>query len=120
MRPSIPHGLRTWHDPLYGATFALLVCEADEVPRLFRKVKRGGEWDIPGARSLGQTLRLTDTGGLLVGIWLKPGASLVTIAHEALHATCYVLGEAGLTLSRDSEEAFTYYQGWVLDQILDR
>lgn len=41
------------------------------------------------------------------------------IAHEALHVTSRVLRGKGLRLCDESEEAFTYYQSWILQSLLD-
>jgi len=42
---------------------------------------------------------------------------MLTAVHEALHATEQVLGRAGLQMTTESVEAFTYYQGWVLREM---
>jgi hypothetical protein len=41
-----------------------------------------------------------------------------TVAHEVIHLSHYVLQKAGLMLSSDSEEAFTYFSENVLEKIL--
>lgn len=41
------------------------------------------------------------------------------IAHESLHVTSKVLRGKGIKLSDESEEAFTYYQTWILQSLLD-
>lgn len=40
------------------------------------------------------------------------------VAHECLHLTHYILKNAGLMLSSDSEEAFTYLQGNLIKDVL--
>ena len=35
------------------------------------------------------------------------------LMHECLHATFWAMRSRGMVLSFDSEEAFTYYQGWL-------
>ena len=40
-----------------------------------------------------------------------------TIAHEALHGTISVFHNAGIELSEESEEAFTYYTGFLSEVI---
>lgn len=44
--------------------------------------------------------------------------SVGTISHECLHLAHYILKRAGLELSQDSEEAFTYLQQDLLEKIL--
>lgn len=37
------------------------------------------------------------------------------LAHESLHVTSRILRERGLELTDESEEAFTYYLGWIIE-----
>lgn len=46
--------------------------------------------------------------------------SIVTVAHEALHATIDNLQYRGLSLVDQSEETFTYYHSWLMTEILKR
>lgn len=50
-------------------------------------------------------------------IVLKHSSSNSTIAHEALHLTCEILREAGVSLTSESEESYTYLLSWVVDEI---
>lgn len=50
----------------------------------------------------------------------KPKWDVSTIiAHESLHVASKVLRGKGIKLSDESEEAFTYYQTWILQSLLD-
>ena len=40
------------------------------------------------------------------------------VAHESLHLTHYILNRAGLTLTPESEEAYTYLQAQIIRDIL--
>lgn len=55
-------------------------------------------------------------------IHLFPAKDLVEaleyITHETLHATCAILGDRGLRLSKKSEEAWTYLQQHLFSQIV--
>jgi hypothetical protein len=42
------------------------------------------------------------------------------IAHEALHAIINVLEFAGIDFNRETEEVFTYYQGFLIKKIMDK
>ncbi len=53
-------------------------------------------------------------------IWLKDINSIPTLVHELLHAVFFILEDKGLSLSEDSEEAYTYTTGDLLTQILER
>lgn len=43
---------------------------------------------------------------------------LPTLAHEALHLTGHVLRMAGVAHTLETEEAYTYYQGWLIREAL--
>lgn len=49
--------------------------------------------------------------------WIE---SVENVAHETMHLTHYVLRCAGLNLTKESEEAYTYLQGHVMKQILHK
>lgn len=52
-------------------------------------------------------------------IWIEYYNSPI-IAHELLHLTFKILNRAGINYCKDSEEAFTYYQQYLFDQIIDK
>lgn len=54
--------------------------------------------------------------GLFVTTWFRPDANANTIAHEALHATFTVLADRGMSLKMDSEEAYAYYLGHLVQR----
>jgi hypothetical protein len=41
---------------------------------------------------------------------------LSALAHEVSHHVVYLFGELGIVISKDTDEAFTYYHEWVFDQ----
>jgi len=43
---------------------------------------------------------------------------LVVLAHEALHCASHALRMAGLPHTEETEEAYTYYQCWLIRQCL--
>lgn len=47
--------------------------------------------------------------------WIE---SVENVAHETMHLTHYIARKVGLTLCKESEEAYTYLQGHVMTQIL--
>lgn len=115
-----------WHEPIYRNNFALLCCPADQAADRLRLVLPEdvcAECD-PILKTLDGQGRFIctrhDTSGLFVVIWLKPSADVPTMAHEALHATWYLLKDKGLRLSEDSEEAYTYMLEWLLREIMTR
>jgi hypothetical protein len=44
---------------------------------------------------------------------------LEIIAHEALHATAYILRHVGIRFSKNSEEAYAYLLQYIVENILD-
>lgn len=42
------------------------------------------------------------------------------VAHECLHLVHFIMRRVGITLSHESEEAYTYLQGYLLGQILEK
>jgi hypothetical protein len=50
----------------------------------------------------------------------KPTWTVTTIiAHEAFHVTCKALRAKGVHLSTESEEAYNYFQTWILQELTD-
>lgn len=49
--------------------------------------------------------------------WIE---SVENVAHETMHLTHYIARKVGLTLCKESEEAYTYLQGHVMTQILEK
>ena len=45
---------------------------------------------------------------------------LTTLCHECFHATCSVMRNADIHLSKKSEEAFAYYLDFVFEKCLNR
>lgn len=44
---------------------------------------------------------------------IKPGL----VAHECLHATCYILDYVGISLTEESEEAYTYLISYLVNEV---
>jgi len=50
------------------------------------------------------------------GIWVREEDDVATIAHECLHASIFILGNAGISLTESSEEAYTYLLSYFVDE----
>lgn len=46
--------------------------------------------------------------------------TVAVVSHECLHLTHYIARNAGLTLSQESEEAYTYLQAYLLREIIKK
>ncbi len=54
-------------------------------------------------------------------LWFKEAKpKLGIVVHESLHATFHVMREKGLSLTPESEEAFTYFHEWLVRGIAAR
>ena len=52
---------------------------------------------------------------------MAPGVRPARLAHEAIHAAVYLLGEnSGLALSDDTDEAYAYYVEWLVREVTVR
>lgn len=49
--------------------------------------------------------------------WIE---SVESVAHESLHLVHYINRNVGITLCKESEEASTYLQGYIMTQILEK
>jgi hypothetical protein len=66
-----------------------------------------------------EAMAFYNTGTANVVLLLKPNATPGTIAHEALHAV-FAMGKiTGLYPDNNSEEAFAYAIGWVVNKAHD-
>lgn len=45
--------------------------------------------------------------------------TVTSIAHETLHYVAHALRSAGIEFSRETEEAYCYYQQWIMQRCLD-
>lgn len=107
--------LKNIYVPIYGVTVSVLIADtckdAAESNKVFRKVFKHTEWSSQGYYCV-------DKKKAIKAIVLRGDASMSTIAHECLHATFDILSDAGMALSNDSEEAYTYLLGHLVDQVL--
>ena len=117
--------LTSFADPVYGAGFLMIYCTRSELldykGKLHAlKVLADSLRETPGV--LGKYMHVEATSGKQVHlVWIDSESSEdergTCIYHEALHVTFRVLGDRGLVLDANSEEAFCYYQGYVASQL---
>lgn len=119
-----------WFDEVYKHQIVLACCDPSDIPaRVTEAVSDTTARDIilgdrgfGGISQVGCAARcvcIRDPAfGTATAIWLRPDASLAVVAHEAFHATFYVMEEKGIRLSDASEEAFAYYLEWLMRGIL--
>ena len=102
-------------DPIYGARFLVIKGGKlnDAIARFSKSIKVT-PWTKdyePGAHFAAYT---THNGGL---IWFSKHATASLVSHEAFHATYFILTRAGLKLTDESEEAYSYYLEFLVREI---
>ena len=107
-----------WQDELYGATFHLV----EGTPADFgRYMKTAFARDVATDGAAHTLLMPVD---FTIVIWLQamPASALhlSVVAHEAFHATTFVMEHVGITLRDESDEAFAYYLGWLVRNLVMR
>lgn len=110
--------------PLYRAEFLAIRCPegalAAAVRRAFPRLAPEALADLTShaAHSFGLCLYEPPVCVIWIDSRIRSRQDRVlTAVHESLHATEQVLGRAGLRMTTESAEAFTYYQGWVLGEM---
>lgn len=53
-------------------------------------------------------------------LWFHESAWAGLVAHECLHAVAYTMRRLQIPLNDDTEEVYTYYQQWMLNEILPK
>ena len=106
-----------WSDEVYFTNIVFLLSVRGDPTAGPRG--RLGSRDLRGTDCGRRVWRIDAQGGRFVGcrvngarvaaVWVNPHAGSSTIAHEAFHATYYVLEHAGMGLNGSSEEAWAYH-----------
>lgn len=100
----------TLTDPLYGAEITLLVGGSiDDLAR------RTGEKDLI-AQCPGYCIHSATRYDSAFFVWVESPA-LPLLCHELLHLTFTVLGDRGMSMCDESEEAYTYWFEAMLEQV---
>jgi len=80
------------------------------------------DW-LPENGSCGRSFKLeATTGAMMYFIWMRKYDNLVedhvTLSHEISHHVFWMFNDLGMTRTKDSDEAYAYYDGWVTEEIL--
>lgn len=115
------------YDPIFGTN--LIICQGDKkacsqwIQSQFAKCK---EIDFQIDEGLGYGWHHIVNEGEICIIWLSTakdqeelGAEIIgVLAHEALHCAFTTSKRIGMRVVNESEEFFTYYMQWVMNQYL--
>lgn len=122
---------RCFADPIYRVDY-FVVCaeERDYLPALRKLLRsytilsRKTQQEIldraqhPLTRCAGRCIRLSNPKVEAVVIWLRPGADISVLVHEAWHAAYWVF-EGRVTAWNDGvDEPMAYYLQWIVRQAL--
>lgn len=80
------------------------------------KVIEDGWQDVKDGNSRGVTVGKGKLYTVICYDYNSP-SRIGTLIHELTHVVIDILDYSGLTLSRDSEEAYTYLVGWLTEQV---
>lgn len=107
-------------DNLYHRSVFVAVGEQDEAMRKFEKYHKLGPGTLVPDPRAGGALFYLPSGGFLVWLEQYKGSAQDTdiLIHEVLHLVHAVLGQAGLKLCDESEEAYAYLAGHFAREII--
>lgn len=97
-------------DPLYGAEITLAIGGT-----LQDLSKLTGEKDLQ-EECHGYCIRQNESYDGAFFVWVESPA-MPLLCHELMHLTFWVLGDRGMTVSDESEEAYTYWFEAILEQV---
>jgi hypothetical protein len=110
-------------DPLYKQEVTVLIGDHQDYFSYCKK--RFSIDEILGPTTVGHLMHYSSevTGEAFI-VWVKETTDLVefvnTLTHELMHATFAVLNFLGFKPHAASEEAYTYYMGFLLSSALSR
>ncbi len=113
--------------PLYGARVLLMKSDPEAfMHELRRWDDTTNSRDTPSELD-GQALLMTSKeGSPIIVIWLRHTSQMKNpywigvLAHECYHGVSRFLNKVGMPAGKDSEEAFAYLHGWLVQQCLER
>ena len=102
------------HIDIYKAE--LFLCEGD--PEKVQKyiTERTG---IKDKLKFGEEEAVTYTCGGYAVCYFNKKCTIPLLAHELLHVVIYILSRAGISLSNDSDEAYTYLLEFLMKKALE-
>lgn len=115
---------------MYKGSFFVIFGDLDYFKTILSKKYKGV--NVSDVTDMYEGLYITVTDGVIdIGvIWfnefkgipydVNKAHNIATITHELSHAVHSALGYRGFKLTDDSQEAYAYYQGWLMEEILKR
>jgi hypothetical protein len=111
-----------WRIPVY------VIWDADN-KTFMQCIKQRYAVDMPDDLHTGRALYtslMNDDDGLICVIVLATGPFIgtphqySTLTHECMHAAFHILKHRGVRYSKSSEEAFTYFTDWLVENIAEK
>jgi hypothetical protein len=100
-------------DPIYMVNFYAIVGVSNK--EFCKAIKQDIKLTLPSSDSDGKFYEIERHGQKVGLIWSTDKTEHLT--HECFHATSWALRKKGLYLGEDSEEAFSYYQQFLIKAI---
>lgn len=116
--------MHTLKDPIFKGNFRLFVGEFTEVEQYMDE--RDLDRSTVGGPHLAKTLNVEKDGCHEVLLWFRPDwhpntpDHIAVLAHEALHATHFVLQHRGISDAAILDEVGNYYIEWLVREICAR
>lgn len=119
-----------FHDPIYNIEYMVAAAPDTKLEALIKRdcspsffnVLKNDNWF--SEKCGGRCVFLESDGEKVIAIYINQDAlksyQRLIVVHEALHATFSVLAHVGMPHSAASEEAYTYYQGWLVGELWER
>jgi len=100
-------------DPIYMINFYAVVGMSNK--KFCSIIKKDIKLELPNSDSDGKFYEIERKGQKIGLIWATDKSHHLT--HECFHATSWALRKKGLELTGDSDEAFAYYQQFLIKAI---
>lgn len=107
--------IKTIEIPLYHITIDIIIANSKSKIMTLFSFENEREITSKAGRTIYDNTQTNEKLQIILN-----GKSILThgiIAHEALHATFFILSSRGLKYSQKSEEAYTYLIQFIIDQI---
>ena len=125
---------RSFYDPIYQINYCVVISDREDYLPTLKKSLTG--WvtrsaakeiltksdhdmtDCNGRCIRLPSLRLDEAIADVIVIWLRAGADVAVLAHEAWHALMWVFDRRGMDASLATEEAVAHYLQWIVRSAL--
>lgn len=119
--------IRRWIEPIYRIEISIMIGRLDQLRAHMRRRFPHFDHGVSFRRaSMGKAIEIESGLGwwtdyaIWLPTWQGRDEDFQTLAHETLHVTFKALRQKGFRPTDSSEEAYTYYQEYLLRECLRR